>query len=961
MLELKNITKIYKTKSESVRALDDVNLYFEEKGMVFISGKSGSGKTTLLNCIGGLDDFTSGEIIIKGRSVKDFSQSDYDSYRNTYIGFVFQEYNLLDNLTIGDNIKLATELQGVKDSQTRVSEILTQVDLSGIEKRKPQELSGGQRQRVAIARALVKNPSIIIADEPTGALDSANGEQVLTLLKKLSQDKLVIVVSHDRVLADRFADRIISLSDGRVESDVTISARDDESVNLDVNEERVLIRRGARLNEGDLSEIKHAVSAGKNIGVANSLGVVKRATEIAEKKKYDGSPAFIKTRLSFKDTLKLGLNTLKTKRVRLAITIILCAIAFSIFGMFDALAIYDENRLTANALKSSSTPAILMNSLIRESKNSSYEISVGDKLLTDLSAHTGYSVKGVYDSYYVGTTTPTELMNNNPYTISKYYYYKALRGVVEFDTDDIAEHGFSVIRGRLPQSYEEIAVSEYFANCMINWRYAYVNSNGDKVETQNIDQIVNVDDPLTLTIGPAGSKATYKIVGIVKTGEIAERFEPLKSNFEDASASEQNDLLNYVNNGYFLYGFVQKGFVSNALKQYNTLPKFVNRAYAYRFTLVDDISGKETVTTRENFYRFDDLKDLTSDYMFINADKTTLIGNEVLLDVRQFETIYADVIQCLKQIADNDEDFINHSIEIDNYLTILKGNGTAEDKLEAIRSAIQYMDEIQAAIDFTDGVTRDESVFNKNITVRKFDVSQYEANTSNLKEVSVKNKTYKIVGFYADVAVSPVTSFVLTDEGISNLGVNLSQGAYSSFIATNTGSGNINALSSVILNDSGTCFTCKNNAIAIIRANSVFFSRLSILFLIVSGVFAVFSIAMFANFITTSIKSKYSEIGILRALGASGVDILKMFVVETVVVALINAVLACVLSALGCLCVNWYLDRFLSIFISIAAFGWRQIGIILAMSVAVGLLSATIPIWSVSKQKPVETIRRAFK
>lgn len=961
MLELKSITKIYKTKNDEIRALDDVNLYFEEKGMVFIAGQSGSGKTTLLNCIGGLDDFTDGEIIIKGKSVKDFSQSDYDSYRNTYIGFVFQEYNLLDNLTIGKNIKLATDLQGIKDADKKVSDILAQVDLRGIENRKPQELSGGQRQRVAIARALVKNPAIIIADEPTGALDAANGEQVLSLLKKLSQDKLVIVVSHDSTLADKFADRIINLKDGRVESDITVSARNIETTDIEVNDDNVVIRKGATLGDDDLEVIKQAVNAGKRISVADNIGVIKKDTEIIQRTQYDGSTKFIKTKLSFIDTLKLGLNTLRSKKIRLAITIILCAMAFSIFGIFDALAIYDEGRLTANALKSSSAPSILMNATVSESKNNSYEIDVGEKLLSELATNTGYSVKGAYNSYYVGTATPIELMNNNPYTISKYYYYKALRGVVEFDSNDIREHNFSVLQGRLPQNYEEIAVSEYFANCMINWRYVYTNSNGDKVEAHSVDQIVNVDDPLTLTIGLTNSKATYKIVGIIKTGEIDERFDSLKENFEDASATEQNDLLNYVNNGYFLYGFVQKGFADNALKKYNTLPKFINRAYAYRFTLVDDNTDAKTETTRENFYRFDDLKDLTSNYMFINADKTTLDGNETLLDIKQFAVLYADIIGYLKQNANNNPDFINHAVEIDNYLSILDGNGTVSDKFDALRHAIAYMDEIQAAIDVNDGVTRTESIFNKNITVRKFDVSQYEVNSSNLKEVNVNNKIYKIVGFYADVAISPVTSLILTDEGINNLGVNLNQGAYSSILATNNGKGNINALSSVILKDDGLCFTCKNNAIAIIRANSVFFSRLSILFLVVSGVFAVFSIAMFANFITTSIKSKYGEIGILRALGASGIDVLKMFVVETVVVALINAVLACAISALGCLCVNWYFDKFLSIFISIAAFGWRQIGIIFAMSLAVGILSATIPIWMISRQKPVETIRRAFR
>lgn len=179
MLETKNLKKVYKTKKGvSVNALNGVSIKFPEKGLVFLLGKSGSGKSTLLNLLGGLDKYDEGEIIIKGVSSKDFNQSHFDSYRNTYVGFIFQEYNVLEEFTVGANIALAIELQGRKASDEEINSILTKVDLEGYGDRKPNELSGGQKQRVAIARALVKNPQIIMADEPTGALDSKTGKQV---------------------------------------------------------------------------------------------------------------------------------------------------------------------------------------------------------------------------------------------------------------------------------------------------------------------------------------------------------------------------------------------------------------------------------------------------------------------------------------------------------------------------------------------------------------------------------------------------------------------------------------------------------------------------------------------------------------------------------------------------------------------------------------------------------------
>ncbi len=259
MLEIKNLTKIYKTKGGvETKALDDVSLSFPERGMVFLLGKSGSGKSTLLNVCGGLDAPTSGEIIVKGRSSADFTQSDFDSYRNTFIGFIFQEYNILNEFSVEDNIALALELQGKPKDREAVAALLEQVDLSGYAKRKPNTLSGGQKQRIAIARALIKNPEIIMADEPTGALDSNTGKQVFETLKKLSHDKLVIVVSHDRDFAEQYGDRIIELKDGKILSDVTKAVEGQKTLSANVTAigHTLCIKSGATLTDEDFAEIK---------------------------------------------------------------------------------------------------------------------------------------------------------------------------------------------------------------------------------------------------------------------------------------------------------------------------------------------------------------------------------------------------------------------------------------------------------------------------------------------------------------------------------------------------------------------------------------------------------------------------------------------------------------------------------------------------------------------------------
>ena len=221
MLELKNITKIYKSNNITQKALDKVNIKFRDNEFVSILGPSGSGKTTLLNIIGGLDRYTSGDLIIGGISTKHYKDRDFDTYRNHKIGFVFQSYNLIAHQTALSNVELALTIGGVskKDRKKRALEALKKVGLKDHVNKKPNQLSGGQMQRVAIARALVNDPDILLADEPTGALDSKTSVQIMNLLKDIAKDRLVIMVTHNPDLALEYSTRIINLKDGIVIDD----------------------------------------------------------------------------------------------------------------------------------------------------------------------------------------------------------------------------------------------------------------------------------------------------------------------------------------------------------------------------------------------------------------------------------------------------------------------------------------------------------------------------------------------------------------------------------------------------------------------------------------------------------------------------------------------------------------------------------------------------------------------
>ncbi|MBQ4626383.1 MAG: ABC transporter ATP-binding protein, partial [Clostridia bacterium] len=221
MLKLKNIVKEYPTGDEKVVALKDINIEFRRSEFVSILGHSGCGKTTLLNIVGGLDQYTTGDLVIEGRSTKNFKDRDWDTYRNHSVGFVFQNYNLIPHQSVLSNVELALTLSGVSKAErrARAKEALEKVGLGNQLNKKPNQMSGGQMQRVAIARALVNNPEILLADEPTGALDTETSVQVMDILKEISKEKLVIMVTHNPELAEEYSTRIIRLVDGSIVSD----------------------------------------------------------------------------------------------------------------------------------------------------------------------------------------------------------------------------------------------------------------------------------------------------------------------------------------------------------------------------------------------------------------------------------------------------------------------------------------------------------------------------------------------------------------------------------------------------------------------------------------------------------------------------------------------------------------------------------------------------------------------
>lgn len=691
MLEVKNLVKVYKTKGGvETKALDGVSVNFPETGLVFLLGKSGSGKSTLLNMIGGLDRPDSGEIVVKGRSSKDFSQADFDSYRNTYIGFIFQEYNVLNEFNIEQNISLALQLQGKKNDRDAVNALLKEVDLEGFNKRKPNTLSGGQKQRIAIARALIKQPEIIMADEPTGALDSNTGKQVLETLKKLSKKKLVIIVSHDQDFAEEYGDRIIELKDGKIISDKSKEFVAPKAINDKmqiINGNIIDIKKGSALTEADFKQLYQLIKKqDKEVLIStgdDNIKVSKKAMRVSdsghgerfsdtknvEVKKYDGKQTkFIRSHMPFSRSFKMGASGLKTKPVRLIFTILLSVVSFTMFGVSSALMLYDENySLSAAMEKSDRTSEAVAKQYVVSTKQVKYDTQTGQILeegepydnerygyiganeLKDLNNSNSNKFIGVFNFYNNEYDIPSDLKESFRFSdievegeSAKYYCYNYFHGLSDgIDDAFLSANGFRLLAGAHPTKDDEIAIS--------NYHYELLKASGKYTGVSTADQLVG--KTLTLQMRQknySSKKVDFKITGIYDFGAVPTTYDTLKEKLPDSMTRKQQEQLveDYtatMSNSFYTVGYVapsfyeKYGFIEVGYSNY--IQQTYLRGYEYRSFVEKE--WEVNPDNPANVYTIEDLKKSNSvTYYNINMEEVSapidINDDEVLLSYDQY-------------------------------------------------------------------------------------------------------------------------------------------------------------------------------------------------------------------------------------------------------------------------------------------------------------------------------------
>lgn len=851
MIELKNVCKTYKSKKGAdTKALRDVSLSFDDCGMTFILGKSGSGKSTLLNILGGLDTYDSGDMLILGKSSKDFKGCDFDSYRNTYVGFVFQEFNILEDYDVYDNIVLALELQKKDKDEKTIENLLERLELTNLKHRKVNELSGGQKQRVAIARALIKNPKIILADEPTGNLDSKTSHQVMDLLKEISCEKLVIVVSHDVESSQKYADRIIEIKDGTVVSDTRPSNN----------------------------------SKGKN--------------------EYKTIKSSLPTDKSF----KLGVGSLKHKKLKLIFTIFLTVCTLLFLSITDTLSSYNLEKVHAKLLidKNEEFVQIEKYKYYGDGYNNKDKLELREEDIKDINKRLNsdtYKVYDIQDAFMSMSVSSLLRLDTSKIYSNNYFLTSLYPEVVE--ADNIKSIIDENIIGREPKASNEIVISSYLADQII---YAGARVYEDLGEfssgyymPKNYEELVNSNKTFYF-----GSKGKVKIVGVIDYD--LDKYQFMRDTEFDDYTKEQSQLYDEL-----------------ILKSVNVY----NKIYA-NTNFIDNIEFEEdNELDANNQYKLE-MKEV--DFL----EEGLYIGPAIL----NKEIEYFDGEQWKKTSSLKDDEVVvnimglslynGYSTALNSYLEKHSGEDTKEN-LEKLFFAnyIKEYDLIGKNLSLKIWTGRGEKSSDPDFSYDSFKVVGligYSENSSyNHYFGRGMLEEYKRKTVVNNSLLVPIKNEAETRKILSDFSYKDTLSAASTY-------------SMEVLNLMGIINVFKKVG------------------LYISIVLLVFTIFLISNFVITSITYRKKEIGVLRALGAKTNDIVKIFLWEGIALALISAVITSILLVVVTNALNVLIMDEASLILTPFILGIRQFVMIFLLVFVVVIVASILPINRISRMKPIDAI-----
>lgn len=940
MLKLIDITKEYKVEEESVLALHDVSIEFRKNEFVSILGPSGCGKTTLLNIVGGLDRYTSGDIQIDNVSTKEYDDVDWDTYRNRRIGFVFQSYNLIPHMNILKNVAMSLTLAGVEREEIneRAMEALRKVGLANQAKKKPNQLSGGQMQRVAIARALVNNPEIILADEPTGALDSESGIQVMDLLKEVARDRLVIMVTHNPSLAEEYSTRIVYLKDGQVVGDtMPYSSDDEEREILDEKVDGDILERIVEIEKSDDGDVE--------------MTEIKVEKEKTRKKTF--RERFLKRKKADRAAMKLGTainlswNNLLAKKGRTLLTSI--AGSIGIIGIVLVLSLsngasayvrgLEESALSTYPItvnKSSMDVMSLMQDLMgfggssKSNEPVADDVFKGELVLGNLipkiikgKPNDLHSLKKKIENefdhnlatvrYNYGTTfnvyvddpkDENNYMKTTPYSENMYGLFEQFVNIAKtipgLKNDKIEETEFDIMgtKKTIPEALS-------YLSGMIGEPWSEISSNTDLVNAQ------------------------YEIVG----GKW-----PEKANEVVVAVSENNTVFDYQ---LFMLGLKSSADLSSLLinSMLGNAKAFVEQPYS-----LDDLLGLEyKIMTNVDYldkqegsdtWVMNDRSKLEKDYVnaramrFADGTDTIKVVGVVRPKKGAIASSINGVIGYTKELT---ETLLSHS---QNHEAVKAMQKLYNEALESIEGSTQKKAEYESVVsvyeyDFTKKLKKTDP------TERELERRDYKVRIGDSVEVDTSNpdnnqhaSLMRILGFidkeYPQSIDFYCTSFEAKQEVENFLGKN-----------------DINYTDSL-----SSMMEFVNTMVNTITGVLVGFAAIS---LIVSTI-------MIAIIIYTSVLERRKEIGVLRSIGARKRDISRVFIAESAILGGYSGLIGIVFSVIVCVIGNVVIKLLLGIENLVSVSWWQCLGMFF-VSMLLSILAGFIPSRIAAKKDPAIALR----
>lgn len=898
MIKLIDVSKTYKPKrGKKTVSLNNISFELPETGFVFILGKSGSGKSTLLNLIGSLDVATTGSIWINDKDLKKFKEKERNLYRNSYIGFIFQDYNLIENYNVYKNIELALNLQKRKLDKEIIIKSLEQVGIEKLALRKVSELSGGEKQRVAIARALVKNTKIILADEPTGNLDSENSKQIFEILKNISKEKLVIVVTHDIDSTNIYADRIIELVDGKIVNDKTLNDSFNES------------------------------------------------NEITLKK----------PKLSFLKSLPYALANLKKRKAKVFITSLLVTIAFSCLAFTLHLTKFDISKSHAETMVRENTTRVTLNkNIIGKDLNENIHPALSftqtelNSTLNKLDDNYVLVSKAVEDNTYLQFDFPMEVEN-------KIAYYNLFPDTLKFlEYTDNLINNLNII-GNLAEKENEVIISKVLADYIIrNGINSYdTDKKGNQIITtfkpNNYEEIINSNRKIISM--PQSLDGAYLIItGIID--EDMSKYEELKNVLIEDIEIKPNKLYNEYKAIYekkINELIVRKDFFDTFKSHSNEY--LDGSLYKTKITYSDKYFYESNINTF-NIEILNRIKENVPDFNVypINQDGIMNINN--LKD--------DEIILPFTKIFDLNDDLENYNLSYNSYMKEKQDeyNKKVKEREEKIKKEeekaqadedyiiknipeIKPLDYKKLTLDFQIDYIKKIDLIGKTVTIEINDLYN-----KILKDPKVLN--LKIVGFQTDysftfVSKSNIDELLRNNHEVVSIYFDEENEEKLEKIFEEFPSNNASVISKTIYTPQ-----IKNieNIIGKVEKVSLYLS-IGLL---------VFTMILLSNFMVTSIGKNKKDIGILRALGARKLDVYKVFYLENFIISIISMVMSTLLCYIGIIFANNLIARDLFFKIKPIHFNIVIIFSIFIIILMISIISSMIPMYKISKLKPVDAI-----